>query len=104
MANRTLVNSYLRSARAAHPESNVARLAYLGAEAAKLDAAIQSGDWEVTSAGFSGASSTSQRNLSATERVAAIEEAIRLLEDNPEARRRGAGPLLVRFPDLYRPD
>jgi hypothetical protein len=104
MANRTLVNSYLRSARQAHPDSNAGRLAFLQAAVSDLDAAIQSGDWEVTSTAFSGSSNSTRRNLSAIARVAAIEEAITILTNDPDATKKTAGPLFARFPDLYNPD
>lgn len=44
MADRTLVNSYLRSARRLHPSSNPARLAWLDLQASELDVQMQAGD------------------------------------------------------------
>lgn len=104
MADRVLVNSYLRSAWEAEPTSVSGRLAWLRARAAELDEALQSGDWEVTSTSFSGASSASKRNLDARSRLSALEVAIAMLEGDPEATRLRSGPLIPRFPDLYNPD
>lgn len=97
MANALLVSSYIRSARRAHPDDNAARLEWLGERIAELDEQIQSGDWEGNSTSFAGSSQTSRRNISAADRVAALEEAIRILTANPNATRKSSGLIIPRI-------
>lgn len=97
MANPELVSSYIRSARRAHPDSNAARLAWLDKELEALDAQTQSGDWEGNSTSFAGSSQTSKRNISASDRMAALAEAIRILTANPNATRKSSGLIIPRI-------
>lgn len=97
-ASAALVSSYIRSARREHPADNAARLEWLDAAIAELDAQVQSGDWEGNSTSFGGSSQTSKRNIPAADRMAAIEEAIRILKANPDATgKRGPGIIIPRL-------
>lgn len=100
MANPLLVSSYIRSARRAHPDDNTARLEWLGEQIASLDEQIQTGDWESGSTSFAGSSQTAKRNISAADRVAALEEAIEILKANPNATRKSRGGLII--PRIHR--
>lgn len=91
MADRTLVNSYLRSARRLHPNSNPARLAWLDLQASELDVQMQAGDWEVGSSSFAGGSASSKRNVDARDRLDAIDEAVKILTADSTAVRRSSG-------------
>lgn len=97
MADPRLVSSYLRSARRAHPGSNAARLAWLDQEIAALDEQVQGGDWEGNSTSFAGASQSSKRNITAADRMAALEEAIKTLTANPNAVAKSTGIIIPRI-------
>lgn len=97
MASRVLVSSYLRSARREHPTDNAARLAWLDNAIAELDAQAQSGDWEGSSTSFAGTSQMSKRNITASERMEALAEAMRILTANPDATGKRAGILIPRI-------
>lgn len=100
MASRALVNSYLRSAWAAEPADNGLRIAFLEGKAAELDAEIQSGDWAVGSTSFDGASHSASRGITALERLEAIQEAIELLTEDPEATKKAGGFVIPRFHEI----
>lgn len=97
MASAALVSSYIRSARRAHPDDNTARLEWLDAAIAELDEQVQAGDWEGNSTSFGGSSQTSKRNITAADRMAALEEAITILKANPSATRKTTGLLIPRI-------
>lgn len=97
MASSSLVSSYLRSARRAHPDSNAGRLAWLDEALAALDEQAQSGDWEGNSTSFAGSSQTSRRNIDAATRMEAIAEAIRILTANPAATGKTPGIVIPRI-------
>ena len=100
MAAPLLVSSYIRSARRAHPDDNAARLEWLGEQIAELDEQVQSGDWEGNSTSFAGSSQTAKRNITAADRIAALEEAIRILTANPAATGKSKGGLII--PRIHR--
>lgn len=97
MASSFLVSSYIRDARRTHPDDNAAQLTYLDGKLAELDEQVQSGDWEGNSTSFAGSSQTSKRNITAKERVEALDEAIRILTANPNATRKSPGILIPRI-------
>lgn len=97
MASPLLVSSYIRSARRAHPDDNTARLEWLGEKIAELDEQVQSGDWEGNSTSFAGSSQTARRNITAADRVAALEEAIQILTATPTATRKSTGIIIPRI-------
>ncbi len=97
MASPRLVSSYLRSARRAHPDDNAARLEWLNAAIAELDEQVQSGDWESAATSFAGSSQTAKRNITAADRIDALEEAIRILTANPNGVRKTSGIIIPRI-------
>lgn len=91
---RTLVNSYIASARAASA-SDAGRLAWLEARRAELSAEVEGGDWEVGSASYDGHSATSRRHSSGGKRLSAVFRAIEVLTADPTATRDKTGGVLI---------
>ena len=92
---RTLVNSYIASARAHAPDSNVARLDWLEQKRADLSEELEGGDWEVGSTSFDGSSSTARRHATAEARFKAVMEAIDILTDDEDATKKSGGGILI---------
>jgi DNA-binding GntR family transcriptional regulator len=93
----TLVNSYIASARAAEA-TNAGQLAWLEAKRAALSEELEAGDWEVSGSSYDGKSSTARREASASTRLEAVFEAIRILTADPNATAKpGSGIIIPRF-------
>lgn len=96
-AHRTLVNSYIASARAAEATAS-GRLAWLEARRAELSQELEGGDWEVNSSSHDGKNASMRRGSNAAARLEAVFEAIAILTADPDATRRpGGGVLIPRF-------
>lgn len=97
MAARFLVTSYIRDARRTYPDDNEDRLTYLDEKLKELDEQVQSGDWESQSNSFGGSSNSARRNITAKDRIEALEEAIHILTANPAATAKSSGVIIPRI-------
>jgi hypothetical protein len=94
-SQQLLIDSFLASARAASPDSNPGRIAWLEERRAALSEEVEGGDWEVGSASFDGKNATSRRHLTAEQRLSAVMRAIEILQGDPDATRATGGRMLI---------
>lgn len=93
MAQRLLVKNYLREAavNADAPGGTDEQIAWLETQRVALSAEVNTGDWSVTSTSQEGQSHTSNRGITAADRLAAVIAALEQLEENDA----GAGGRLL---------
>lgn len=99
MSHRTLVNSYISTARA-HSDTNSVRLEFLEEKRAALSEEVEGGDWETMGTSFDGSSSSHRRHLTAIDRLQAVMEAIEILTADSTATRRPGGILIPNFHEI----